>query len=408
MALGCALVSLFASSTVNAADWPQFLGPTRDGIYAAPDISVKWPTDGPPVVWQKKVGDGFAGPAVAEGKLILFHRLENRETIECLNATNGEPVWKFDYPTLYKDEFGFDEGPRAVPTIAQGKVFTLGANGEFHCLSFSDGKKIWSLDVRKKFSADKGYFGLVCAPLVEGKAVIVNIGGQNGAGIVAFDIETGKVLWRATDEEASYSSPVAATIDGQRRIFCFARSGLVMLAPDTGEVLASHTWRSRSHASVNAAAPLVIGDRIFLSAAYETGAIVLELKGRKFEVIWSGDDQLSNHYATSVHRHGFLYGFHGRQEQGQVLRCIELTTGKVRWERAGLVAGTVTLAGETLLVMTEKGQLVQAAAQPNKFEELNSAQVLPFGVRAYPALADGRFYARSKDKLACIDLRGEK
>lgn len=408
MALGCALISLLTSTAVKGTDWPQFLGPTRDGIYTAQDISAKWPQEGPTVVWQKKVGWGFAGPAVAEGKLILFHRLENRETVECLNATNGEPIWKFDYPTQYKDEFGFDEGPRAVPTIAQGKVFTLGANGEFHCLNFSDGKKIWSIDIRKEFSAEKGYFGLVCAPLVEGKAVIANIGGQNGAGIVAFDIENGKVLWRATDEEASYSSPVAATIDGKRRIFCFARSGLVMLAPDTGEVLASHTWRSRSHASVNAATPLVIGNKIFLSACYETGAIVLELKGNKFEVLWSGDDQLSNHYATSVQRDGFLYGFHGRQEQGQVLRCIELATGKLRWEHAGFSAGTVTLAGDTLLVMTEKGQLVQVAARSNKFEEMNTAQVLPFGVRAYPALAAGRFYARSKDKLVCLDLRAQK
>ncbi len=159
------------------------------------------------------------------------------------------------------------------------------------------------------------------------------------------------------------------------------------------------------HASVSAATPLVIDDLIFLSASYGTGAALLRFKEGGPEKIWAGDDILSNHYATSVHHNGFLYGFDGRQEEGCHLRCVELKTGKVRWSQDRFGAGTVTLAGGQLLILTEKGELLRAPATPTEFKPTARAQILPFNARAHPALADGRFYARSKDKLVCVDLR---
>ncbi len=385
-----------------ASDWPQFLGPERNGV-SPEKLARPWPTEGPPQVWQRPVGQGFSGPVVEGAKLILFHRLGDREAVECLQAATGQPIWKFDYPTHYRDDFGFDEGPRATPTIHSGRVFTFGAEGMLHCLDFETGKKLWSVDTKERFSAGKGFFGLACSPLVSGNAVLMNIGGP-GAGIVAFDLKTGATLWKATDDEASYSSPTTARMDGRDLTLFFTRAGLVGIEPANGQVLFSYPWRSRQNASVNAATPLVVGDEIFLSASYQTGAILLRLHGNKLRKIWSGDDILSNHYSTSVHREGFIYGFDGRQESGQNLRCVEWKSGKVRWKEDGLGAGTVTAAGEELLVLLEDGRLLRLRATPEKFERLAEAQILPTGVRAYPALAGGKLFARSKDRLVCVKV----
>ncbi len=392
----------------GAQAWPQFLGPTRNCVYCGTALAENWPKEGPTRVWSKKVGQGFSGPVVADGKLIFFHRLADKETVECLNATNGTAIWLSNYPTHYRDDFGFDEGPRATPAIAGEKVFTFGAEGRLSCWKLATGEKAWSADAKQQFGAGKGFFGMVCSPLVESNLVMLNLGGRDGAGIVAFDQANGKVVWKATEDEASYSSPITATIEGKRYAFFLTRSGLAALDPASGKVLFRYPWRPPMSASVSAATPLVIGDLIFLSASYGTGAILLRFNQAKPEMIWSGDDILSNHYATSVHHDGFLYGFDGRQEQSCNLRCIELKTGHIRWSRDGFGAGTVLLAGNQLLVLTEKGELIRALAEPKEFKPNGRAQILPFFARAYPALADGLFYARSKDQLVCVDLRAPK
>jgi len=407
---------LAAGTVVSAAgatnDWPQFLGPTRNGVYGGTDLVEGWPAGGPAVVWQKPVGHGFSGPVVADHKLILFHRRLDQETVECLDARTGSPVWSFAYPTGYQDDFGFDDGPRAAPSITGGKVYTFGAEGQLHCLDFQTGKKLWSVDVKHDFQSANGFFGMACSPLVEGDAVLLNLGGAKGAGIVAFDTMTGKVRWQATNDEASYSSPVAATLNGHRYALFLTRAGFVAADPASGEIRFQYPWRSRSGTSVNAATPLVLGDTIFLSACYGTGAIFLRLREHQVEPLWSGDDLLSNHYATSVEHHGFLYGIHGRTDPGYSprpkLRCVDVNTRTVRWETESIGAATVTLAAGRLLILTEKGELVDAAATPEGFQPRGRAAILASAVRAFPALADGCFYARSKDQLVCVDLRQAK
>jgi len=402
------LLALLCPLPALATDWPQFLGPTRNGVYPGNDLAETWPAEGPPVVWRKSIGQGFSGPVVAHQKLILFHRVNDRETVECHDAKTGKQLWLFDYPTAYRDDFGFDEGPRATPSIADGRVYTFGAEGMLHCLDFQTGKDLWSVNAKSQFDAPKGFFGIACSPLVEGGAVLLNIGGKDGAGIVAFDKTTGKVLWRASRDEASYSSPTAATIDGKRRALFFTRKGLTALDPASGKIEFEYPWHPSEFASVSTATPLVIDDMIFLSACYGTGAILLRDKNDSVEKVWSSQDVLSNHYATSVYHDGFLYGIDGRADPGYQpgpsLRCVELKTGKIRWKNDSLGAASVTLAGDQLLLLTEKGELIRARATPAEFKINARAQILPFQVRAFPALADGFLYARSKDKLECVNL----
>ncbi len=387
-----------------ATDWPQFLGPQRNGTYRGPALARSWPKDGPPVLWKCNVGAGFAGPAVSGDRVILFHRREDQAVVECLAARTGKEIWQASYPTDYRDDFGFDEGPRATPAVVDDRVFTFGAEGGLHCWSLTNGQRLWSVDTAKEFGTGKGFFGRACSPLVWSNLVMVILGGRPGAGIVAFDAASGKARWTATDDEASYSSPVLASIHGQTYLFALTREALVCLHPNDGRVVFRYPWRPTLGASVTSATPLIVDERIFLSASYGAGARLLRFREAGPELIWSKDDVLSNHYATSVQHGGFLYGWHGRQEQGCDFRCVELATGEVRWSQPGLKAGTVTLAGEELLLLTERGELIRLPASPEGFEPTARVQVLPFGVRATPALANGLFYARSEKQLVCLDL----
>ena len=277
-ALSASLVAQDPSSVALAkGDWPQILGPSRNGIYTGPEIVASFPRTGPPPLWKRDVGAGFAGPSVAGDRLILFHRVNNRETVEAMDAITGKTIWTFDYATSYRDDFGFDEGPRAVPVIAGGRVFTHGADGMLHGIDFASGKMLWSVDTRKVFEAPKGYFGVASSPVVDGTRVLVNVGGEVAGGIVAFDAATGKTSWTATSDEPSYSAPIVADINGQHTGVFFTRTGLVAVDPATGKVLYQHRWRARQAASVNAATPIVTGDRIFLSASYGTGAVLLQV-----------------------------------------------------------------------------------------------------------------------------------
>lgn len=399
-----AILALAAGAQSTVTDWPQFLGPERTGIYRGPALAESWPSGGPRVVWKKQVGQGFSGPAVAQGRVILFHRVSDQEVVEALDPRTGTAQWRYAYPTSYRDDFGFDAGPRAVPVIANGIVYTFGAEGQLHAVSLASGKGVWSEDTMRRFGVAKGFFGAAGSPLVENGKVIANIGGR-GAGIVAFDAKTGKVLWKATNDEASYSSGAGATIGGRRSAVFLTRAGLVGLDPATGQVQFQRPWRARQAASVNAATPLIIGDLIFVSAEYGPGAAALRVEGATVTELWASGEALSNHYSTSVHHDGYLYGFHGRQEYSPSFRAVELRTGKVRWSQDNFNAGSVTLARDRLLILRERGELILAEASPGAFRPLARAQVLPATVRAYPALADGLLYARNENTLVCLDLR---
>jgi len=391
-------------ATQAADDWPQYLGPSRNGIYSGPALADNWGANGPKVVWRKQVGQGFAGPAVVGNRVILFHRVGNEEVLESLDAATGNSTWRYAYPTRYRDDFGFDEGPRAVPVVADGVIYTFGAEGQLHAVDLAKGTRLWSEDTMKRFGVPKGYFGAAGSPLVEGGRVIANVGGDK-AGIVAFEAKTGKVLWTATDDDASYSSGVAATIGGHRLGVFLTRDSLVGLDPASGMVQFQRRWRARIAASVNAATPIVVGDQIFVSAQYGPGAGVLRVNGSQLTDVWTSDDVLSNHYATSVFYNGYLYGFHGRQEFGPSFRAVEFQTGTVKWSQEQFRAGSVLLAGDRLVITREGGELILASASPQAFKPIARAQILQGVVRPYPALADGLLYIRNENTLVCLDLR---
>jgi hypothetical protein len=392
----CRWVFFTAVLFAQQPDWPQLLGPGRNLIYTGP-----WSEKSPfTQVWSRPVGEGFSAPVVSQGRLFIFHRKNNTEILDALDPATGKPQWSSSYPTAYRDDFGFSEGPRATPAVNGDLVFTYGAEGTLRCVNAKTGAKVWQLDAREAFGVRKEFFGTGCSPLIDGNLVLMNIGGAAGAGIVALEKSTGKTVWKALNSEAGYSSPVGATIGGARHILFFTREGLVDADPESGRIRFEQRWRARMQASVNAALPVVVGDEVFVSASYGTGASLWKIQGDKARQIWSGDDSISSHYSTPVYKDGYLYGFHGRQEEGQQLRCIEWKSGKVKWSVDGMRAGTVTLAGTHLFVLKENGELVIAPADPKAFRPMKTVKVAEPVLRAYPALAGGRLYVRTDSMLS--------
>lgn len=404
-----ALLLIALALPLAAEDWPQFLGPRRDGTYNGKDIAAKWPANGPKILWKIKAGSGWAGATVSGDRVVLFHREGANEILECRAATTGRALWKYKYATSYRDQFGKDNGPRATPAIANGRVFTMGAGGIVTAVVLKNGKALWQVDTERQFRAKLGFFGMACSPLVHGKQVLLNIGGANNAGIIALDTNNGKLRWKTSTDNTSYSSPMIAKFDDKPRALFFTRAGLEAVEPATGKSLFTFPWRPTINASVNAATPLVSSNLVFISTSYRKGAALLAVKDNKTETLWARDGVMSNQYATCVLKDGHLYGFHGRADVGGCeLRCVELKTGTVKWSHPGLRAGTVTLASNELLILTERGELLRALVNTNTFRPTARAQILGFNVRAYPALANGLLIARDEKGFTCVDLRKAK
>ncbi len=390
-------VGFFAS----AAGWPHFLGPNRDGT--TPEAVAPLSSE-PRPAWSLPAGAGFAGPVISEGRAFLFHRRMDDEVLTCVDAKTGKIHWEKPQPTDYEDDFGFDNGPRAVPAVAGGRVFTFGAHGPLAARKVDSGELVWQFDARKRTGAGKGFFGFACSPLVAGEVVLMNIGGPSGAGVVALAADSGQIRWQLTDHEAGYASPVSAALGGKPSGVFFTREGLVCVELVSGRERFSFPWRARMSASVNAASPVIRGDEVLLTSSYGVGAILLDCSGEKPREIWSGDDAISAHYATPVRRGDLLFGFHGRQEQRPTLRCVNWNTGKVHWSEDGFGAGTVVIAGEQMVILRETGELVVAPATASGFKPSSRAQVLGANRAAF-ALADGMFIGRDKVRWVALPIR---
>lgn len=406
LTIGLALtLALSFAVTAGAADWPQLHGPGRDGHSTETGLDWNWPKDGPKVVWRLDVGSGWAGPVVAGERLVLFHRVGNEENVVCLDPATGRERWKHAYPAKYRDDFNFDDGPRATPVISGNRVITLGANGDLTAVALADGKPLWSRNLLADYKADKGFFGAACSPLVVGDRILVNVGGK-GAGVVCFDAADGKEVWKATDDGASYSSPTAAELDGKPAAVFFTRRGLRVLDPVSGKSLYDFPFRPRDAASVQAATPLVRKDEIFLTASYATGAVLLKLKGGDAEEVWSNDKSLSSQYTTPVRVGEYLYGTHGRSDTGVArMRCVEWKTGTVKWSQERFGCASVIAVDGGVLALTEGGELVRFDASPDGYKEKARAAILGDKTRAAPALAGGRLFARDTKQLVCVALK---
>ncbi len=375
----------------------------RNGKADGERLANHWPAAGPPVVWKRPVGHGYAGLAVAGGRVVLFHRIADEAIVEALEAASGKPLWKQSFPTHYQTSIAPDDGPRCVPLIHKERVYLFGADGDLHCLRLDSGETIWSRDADRQFKAPLGYFGAGSTPIVEGDKLLVNIGGP-AAGIVAFHLADGKTAWEATSDAASYSSPTATTLGGKRRVIFVTRLNVVSVDPASGEVQFQFPFGMRGP-TVNAAMPLVLGDDLFVTASYGVGAQLVRIADDKPKVLWADDNVMSSQYTTCIESGGALFGIHGRQDQGVAkLRAFDVQTQKVFWTQEDFGTGNLILADDKLLIMKTDGELILAEASRERFQPLASAKIFDDVVQPLPALADGRLFVRDSRTLKCLEL----
>ena len=402
------LVAVLATPTIAlGGDWPQILGPHRNGVADDERLASQWPSGGPKTLWQRPVGKGFAGVAVAQGRVILFHREGEQELVEAMDAASGKPLWKVGFPTRFRGQIvtDGDDGPRCVPVAHKDRVYLLGAGGNLHCVSLATGEEQWSRALHQEFQVPESYFGAGSTPIVDGGKLVVNVGARSKAGLVAFALDTGKTLWQTTDEQPSYSSPTAVTIDGVRHVIFVTRLNVVSVDPDTGAVRFRFPFGQRGP-TVNAATPLVVDGHVFVTASYGIGAVFAKIGKDSAKTVWANDDVMSSQYSTSVYKDGYLYGIDGRQDAGvATLRCLEPRTGKVQWTEKGFGMATPILADGKLLLMKTSGELVLAEPAPKRYRPLAAARLFNSTTRALPALADGLLYVRDARTLKCVDLR---
>jgi len=414
----------------TGVDWPCFLGPTGDNKSPETGIRRDWPESGPPLLWQRKLGVGFGGPSVSRGRLFLFQRLGDRARLTCLKSETGEELWRFEYPTDYEDYYGYNNGPRATPVVDGDRVYLFGAEGMLHCVRIGRSEPLWKVDTRARFNVVQNFFGVGSTPVVEGDLLIVGVGGSppespaihsgkvtgNGSGIVAFNKLTGQVVYKITDELASYASPALATIGDRRWCFVFARGGLVGFEPRSGKVEFHYPWRARILESVNASNPVVAGDLVFISECYGSGSSLLRVKPGRCEVVWKDppgrNKAMRAHWNTPIFHEGFLYGSSGRHRPEAELRCLELKTGKVRWSMPDLTRSTLLYADGHLICLTEQGLLLLLRADPDRYHPVSRAEprdeegnrLLQYPAWAPPVLSHGLLYVRGKDRLLCFEL----
>ena len=406
------LLGLALHAFATAGDWPQILGPSRNGIAAADERLVdRWPAGGPPQAWKRDVGAGVAGVAVVGERVFLFHRVGDREVLEALDAATGETMWSDGHATSFVPQVGGSDGPLCTPLVHDGKVIVFGAQGVLACIEAASGRRLWQRATHRDHDAQEGYFGAGSAPLVIGGRVIVNVGGRKGdAGIVAFDVTTGETVWAATREGASYSAPVAVTVADVDHVLMVTRLACLLLDPADGGIRWSFPFGQRGP-TVNAASPVLLeGNRLLVTAAYGIGSVCGTFDEQGFSPAWQGTESLASQYATPVAFDGSLYAVDGRDDVPPAsLVCLDPATGKVRWREQGLGYGTLLVADGKIVVATTDGELLLVRPDPMRLDV--RARARPFAadpadgpLRALPALAAGRLYLRNDRTLVALDL----
>lgn len=422
----------------QGSDWPAFLGPAGDSKSTERGLFLNWPASGPRVVWDKKLGTSYGICSIRRGRLYQFDRFGDNGRLTCMDALTGNEVWRFESPTDYSDMYGYNGGPRCSPLVDGDRVYLFGADGMLQCLSTADGKPLWRVDTRKKFGVVQNFFGVASNPVVEGRLLIVMVGGSpaasqsvprgqldevvgNGSGIVAFDKGTGEAVYSITDELASCASLKLATIQGRRWCFAFARGGLVGFDPATGKVDFHYPWRAKLLESVNASVPVVAGEEVFISETYGPGSSLLKVRRGGYDVVWrdeprSRDKAMQTHWNTPIHHEGYLYGSSGRHTHNADLRCVEWKTGKVMWSVERTTRTSLLYADGHFISLGEFGQLLVFKANPKRFELVAAVEegtirsevgepLLSYPCWAAPILSHGLLYVRGNDRLVCLDLR---
>ena len=437
MSLRLALLFTLAAATLRADDWPQWLGPQRDGVWRETGLVESFPAGGPPVRWRVPIGGGYSGPAVADGRVYVMDRqlakdasnprnafergrIPGTERVLCLDAADGHQLWAHEYDCPYTVSYA--AGPRATPVVGGGKAYALGAEGNLCCLDAATGRELWARDFKKDFGIATPMWGFAGHPLLDGQKLICLVGGE-GSVAVAFDKDTGHEIWRALSApEPGYAPPVIYEAGGKRQLIIWHPQALNSLDPETGALLWSEP--GKANAGMTIATPRQSGELLYVTSFYN-GSVMLRLAPDKPAAtkLWQSakvserdTDALHTVMSTPWIEDGYIYGV---CSYGQ-LRCLKADTGERVWETFAATTGKAVRWGNAFIVknggrfflFNENGDLIIAKLSPAGYEEISRAHLLDATnhdpgravVWTHPAFANRCVYARNDQEIVCVSL----
>ncbi len=406
------IISLFLSCVCHSAiaeDWPQYRGIVGDGKSGetiADSIA-------PKSIWKAPTPLGFSSFAIADGRAftLVVDEASKREECVALNAATGDEIWRQPLGSSEYDQGGGGagapgnkggDGPRSTPSTDGEHVYVYDSYLLLSCFDAKTGDIVWQKDIEKEFEGRNIKWLNATSPLLDGEVIYV-AGGGAGNSFLAFNKNTGDVIWKSGDETMTHATPHLTHIEGKKQIIFFMKSGLVSIEPTTGKEL----WRRKFKFSVStAASPITEGNQVYCSAGYGVGAGLFKVTGEpEAEKVWLKPNKLMNHWSTPLVRDGYIYGIFEFKKYGKApLQCVEMSTGEIKWSQRGFGPGNCILVGDKLVVLSDAGELVIVKAEPQSYEEISRTKVLDGKCWSTPAFSDGRVYIRSTEEGACVAL----
>ena len=391
-------LALWICTTVQGADWYRWRGPDLNGISKETNWNAKWSGEEPKPLWKANVGTGFSSFSVSNGRVYTMGNADDHDTVFCFDAETGKEIWKHSYPCPLDPKY-YDGGTSSTPTVDGNRVFTFSRKGDLFCFDASNGKVIWLKNLANELNAKIPTWGFAGSPFIEKNLLLLNVGSHG----TALDKSNGKVIWTSGKSVSGYSTAVPAVFDGKRCAVFAGSKSIFAVEIANGKKVWEHEWKTQY--DVNAADPIIVGNKVFISSGYNHGCALLEIKGENVGVLWENKN-MRNQLNSSVLLDGFLYGFDGNTGPAADFRCLELETGSVKWTEPKLGAGALMAADGKLIIQTDPGELIIAEGTPDAFKPISRAQVLGGKNWTTPVLSNGRLYCRnSKGDVVCLDVK---
>jgi outer membrane protein assembly factor BamB len=389
------VVLTIAGRPAAGSDWPNYRGPDHNGISQETNWSSDWGTDGPKVLWKKSIGIGFSTTAVAGGRAYnMGNSNKNADTVYCFDAQTGRELWKHSYPCPLEPK-SYEGGTLSTPTVDAGKVYTLSKMGDLFCLDAAGGKVLWQKQLNKEMGFALPTWHFSSSALIAGDTLILNMG---SAGL-ALNKNTGDIIWQNGKGKCGYATPVPFTVDGQPCLAIMGEVTLFAVRQADGRQLWQYPWKTMYE--INAADPVPVGRQMLITSGYKHGCALLDVSATGARKLWE-NKVMSMQINCPIVRDGYAYGF-----DENVFKCLKLEDGRQPWQDKGLGKGSLMASADgRLIIMSEKGELVIARADPQKFDVMARAQILPRSkCWTSPVLANGRIYARNAaGDFMCVDV----
>jgi outer membrane protein assembly factor BamB len=403
MFMACAIGALMPgagrAAETAGEDWPQFRGPRLDNVSRETAWKSTFSPAGAKTAWSAQVGKGFSSIAIANGRAYTMGNSGGKESVFCFEVDSGKQVWQHTYPGDLIDNL-HEGGPCSTPLVHDGKVYTLGKEGQLFCLAADSGKVVWQANVQKLIKVQLPQWGFTSSMFVDGDDLVLQAGS-----VVKINKTTGELTWQSNPpREPAYGSVQPITV-GEQKLYATLNTFGVIVVDGKGFEVASFHWKTSF--DTNATTPVVQGDKLFVSTGYDKGCVLLQLKGHELAAVYR-NKKMRNHINNSVLYQGALFGFDGNSHRSELvdLACIDFATGEERWRHNGLGCGSLIVAGDKLVMLSDAGELAIAEAKTDKYTELSRGKVLDGRCWTVPTLSHGRLYARNADgKLVCVDLR---